>query len=166
MSNNSVITYSGVRNPQWGDKAQTYISCEVIWDHVLDEEWSPCVVVGSGDVDYIHEIFHKIVNGDYGTIADYVRPENIPATYGDKEPAKDRFIREERDEKLKECDYVMLADNWSSLTSEKQAEWTAYRQALRELPNLPNLANLGGVFDDDLHEYRPSVAIPWPTKPS
>jgi len=168
---NQAITYSGVRNPVWGNASGTIINCEVNWDHVGEETWSPCSVVASGDFAYIHEIYNKIVNGDYGSIGAYVRPADIPATHtGGIEPAKNYFIREARDEKLAECDHMMLADNWNAMTSAKQAEWTAYRQALRDLPSRSELDSLVGVFNDTTERtterFEPSVTIPWPTKPS
>ena len=165
------ITYSGVRNPVWAHPDQTMISCEVNWDHVPDETWSPCVVVGSGDRNYIHEIFNKCVAGDYGTIGDLVTPENLPVTFitvdGEQiQPAKDFLIRIERDKLLTETDYIMLQDNFSALTSEKQTEWTNYRAALRALPNNSKYDALEGVWSWDTNTYEPSISITWPTKPS
>ena len=43
------------------------------------------------------------------------------------------LVRTYRDAWLKESDLWMLADRYSGLTSERQAELTTYRQALRDL---------------------------------
>lgn len=160
------ITYSGVRNPRWANTAQTEIQCEVNWDHVNDEVWSPCLTIGSGDRNYIHEIYNKCVAGEFGAVGAYVRPDDIPASHDGRQPAKDYFIREERNRLLAETDHLMLSDNWNSLTSEKQTEWTNYRAALRAMPNDSAYNSLVGVYNDTNGEYEPSVTITWPTKPS
>ena len=41
--------------------------------------------------------------------------------------------RQHRDLLLKESDVYVLPDRWASMTSEQQAAWSAYRQALRDL---------------------------------
>lgn len=43
-------------------------------------------------------------------------------------------LRKTRDELLAESDLYVLPDRWNTYTEEKKAEWTAYRQALRDLP--------------------------------
>lgn len=60
-------------------------------------------------------------------------------------------MRHQRTIYLKESDWTQLADN--GLTDAKRAEWTTYRQALRDTPaNNTTVA----TFDD----------IVWPTQPS
>ena len=50
-------------------------------------------------------------------------------------------MREARDKKLLESDWTQSATD-STLSSDKKAEWAAYRQALRDLPaNTTDLAN-------------------------
>lgn len=161
------ITYSGVRNPVWANSQQTMINCEVQWDHIDFEDWSPCAVVASGDEPYIHEIYNRCVGGDFGTIAAYTRPNNIPVSAeGGKQPAKDLLIREKRDALLRESDGMMLADRFNAMTTEKQQEWTTYRQALRDMPGVSDYDAMEGVFNDDTYEFEPNVTITWPTKPS
>lgn len=59
--------------------------------------------------------------------------EFIFATTIDNSSAKEwEQLRLTRDYKLKSCDWTMLVD--SPLSSEKKLQWTAYRQALRDLP--------------------------------
>ena len=163
---NMAITYSGVRNPKWVNSQQTMIECEVNWDHVDFEDWSPCGLVASGDEPYIHDIFNRCVAGDFGTIADYVRPANIPATNGQQQPAKDLFSREKRNRLLADCDMMMLADRYNAMTTEQQTAWTNYRQALRDMPSESQYQNMEGIFNDDTYEFDPSVTITWPTKPA
>lgn len=59
------------------------------------------------------------------------------------------LIRQERNNRLSECDWTQLAD--SPLTLEKRQEWAQYRQKLRDLFQLENL---------DVNN------VPWPIKPS
>jgi hypothetical protein len=56
-------------------------------------------------------------------------------------------IRETRNQLMAMCDWRVMPD--SPLTAEKRAEWTAYRQALRDLPSTTEL-----------------VRPVWPTMPS
>lgn len=50
---------------------------------------------------------------------------------------KKYWLRPLRDAKLKCCDFTQLPD--APLTAEQKAAWTAYRQALRDLPNNDSL---------------------------
>jgi hypothetical protein len=59
-------------------------------------------------------------------------------------------IRRKRDALLQWCDWTQAND--SPLSEEKKAEWRAYRQALRELPDTYSSAT-------DKSE------VVWPTKP-
>jgi len=43
-----------------------------------------------------------------------------------------RKIRKERNQLLKDSDYIMVSD--APITTEKKEEWEAYRQALRDIP--------------------------------
>ena len=161
------ITYTAVRNPRWVHPTErTFILSEVNFDHITEEEWSPCVTVASGDLPHIHEIHARCIAGDFGPIGDYVAPDNIPTTADGEPVAVNWFIREKRNELLAECDHVMLSDNYNSLTTAKQQEWTTYRQALRDMPGNSAYANLEGVWNASTNDYDPSVTITWPTKPS
>ena len=62
-----------------------------------------------------------------------------------------KLVRIERDNKLYSSDWTQLSDCKLSLT--KQAEWTEYRQALREVPN----SNENATHTDQ---------IVWPDTPS
>lgn len=44
-----------------------------------------------------------------------------------------KLLRIKRNLLLSSCDYIMCTDVYNNLTTEKQNEWTTYRQALRDL---------------------------------
>ena len=58
-------------------------------------------------------------------------------------------LRSKRDTLLSQSDIYILPDRWATYTSEKQTEWSQYRQALRNLPQ-----NITDPFN-----------AAWPTKP-
>jgi hypothetical protein len=62
--------------------------------------------------------------------AGWVRHADGSFTAPDPGPA----IRAERDRLLIASDKEMLVDLWSIKTTEQQAAWTVYRQALRDVP--------------------------------
>lgn len=43
-------------------------------------------------------------------------------------------IRNTRDQLLSDSDVYVLPDRWASMTTEKQQEWSTYRQTLRDIP--------------------------------
>lgn len=43
-------------------------------------------------------------------------------------------IRAQRNALLAQSDSAVLPDRWAAMTQEKQQEWSAYRQALRDIP--------------------------------
>ena len=61
------------------------------------------------------------------------------------------WMRQRRNNLLKDCDWTQGAD--SPLSDTKKAEWTTYRQALRDIP----ANNTSATTKND---------ITWPTKPS
>lgn len=61
------------------------------------------------------------------------------------------YVREVRSDKLALCDWTQAAD--SPLSESKKAEWTTYRQALRDMPT--TYASATGISD-----------IIWPTEPT
>ena len=67
-----------------------------------------------------------------------------------------RLLRIERNKKLSECDWRVLAD---VLQSSKFKEWINYRQALRDLPSSAT-PKLDSSYDLDL------TSVTWPTEPS
>ena len=67
-----------------------------------------------------------------------------------------RLLRIERNKKLSECDWRVLAD---VLQSSKFKEWINYRQALRDLPSSAT-PKLDSSYDLDF------TSVTWPTEPS
>ena len=68
------MKYSAVRNCKWVNAEHSSIECEVNFDDVTLEEWTP---FGANPLDhYEHgrEIFAKAINGDFGDIEEYVEP--------------------------------------------------------------------------------------------
>jgi hypothetical protein len=62
-------------------------------------------------------------------------------------------LRGSRDEKLVASDWTQASDHSSPLTDAKKAEWTAYRQSLRDLPATTDMTTWPDGFS-------------WPTEPS
>jgi hypothetical protein len=51
-------------------------------------------------------------------------------------------IKRERILRLDQCDIVYCnAERWSAMTAEKQADWSAYKQALRDFPETCDVEN-------------------------
>jgi hypothetical protein len=68
------MKYSAVRNCKWANEEHTSIECEVNFNDVNLEEWTP---FGANPLDhYEHgrEIFAKAVAGEFGEVAEYVAP--------------------------------------------------------------------------------------------
>lgn len=59
-------------------------------------------------------------------------------------------VKTNRDALLSESDIYVLPDRWSAMTPEKQQEWSAYRQALRDIPQT----------------YTDPRDVVWPIKPT
>lgn len=74
-------------------------------------------------------IFTDITNAD-GTVATAAEQEQFYKAVKDAEQAK--AVRQSRDQSLKECDWTQLAD--APFSQESKIAWTAYRQALRDIP--------------------------------
>ena len=67
-----------------------------------------------------------------------------------------KLLRIKRNLLLSSCDYIMCSDVYNNLTTEKQNEWTTYRQALRDLTTTqsPIIDNDGDLTN-----------VAYPTKP-
>lgn len=68
------MKYSQVKNPKWANAQHTVIECEVDFDDIPEEDWTPFGAVASGDRDYTHQIFAECAEGKWGPIAEYVPP--------------------------------------------------------------------------------------------
>jgi hypothetical protein len=72
------IKYSAVRNCKWVNVEHSSIECEVMFDNITSEEWTP---FGANPLDhYEHgrEIYAKAIAGEFGNIEEYVEPSPIP----------------------------------------------------------------------------------------
>lgn len=73
------LTFSAVRNLKWSSPEKTSIECEVMFNEIEFEEWTP---FGASPVDeYAHgrEIYDRAIAGDFGVIAEYTPPvQEVP----------------------------------------------------------------------------------------
>ena len=68
------MKYSAVRNCKWANEEHSSIECEVNFNEINSEEWTP---FGANPLDhYEHgrEIFAKAIAGEFGEIAEYLPP--------------------------------------------------------------------------------------------
>lgn len=151
----AVRTINSVRNPVWVDYAQTAINVEVDFDE-LDEEYVPFTATPNDVEAHGVLIYNNAIAGVYGPIADFVPPDTI---VGD-EAMYDLRLR--RNALLYETDYIEMPTKWATLTAEQQAEWTTYRNALRDLPATYPNAELR--WNEDFTETT-WYNIVWPSKP-
>lgn len=68
------MKYSLVKNCKWANAEHTVIECEVNFNNVTDEEFSPFGASATDHYEHTKEIFARAVNGDFGDIAEYVPP--------------------------------------------------------------------------------------------
>jgi len=68
------MKYNQVRNCKWANAEHSSIECEVNFDNITSEEWTP---FGANPLDhYEHgrEIFAKAIAGEFGEVAEYIEP--------------------------------------------------------------------------------------------
>jgi hypothetical protein len=68
------MKYSAVRNCKWATEDHLSIECEVIFDDITSEEWSPFCANPLDHYEHGREIFAKAVAGEFGEVAEYVAP--------------------------------------------------------------------------------------------
>jgi hypothetical protein len=90
-------------------------------------------------------------DGSYKICLDGVVRENIELIDLTLEEKLDLWLRPTRNYYIMSSDWTQLSD--APLTAEKKAEWAAYRQALRNMP-------------EDYSEITSANSIIWPTKPT
>lgn len=67
--------YTAVRNCKWVNAEHTKIDCEVNFDHVAFEEWTPfCADPTDMFAPYCKEIFDKAAAGEFGAVEEYIAP--------------------------------------------------------------------------------------------
>jgi hypothetical protein len=70
--------YKKIRNLEWVDAEHTRIKCEVDFNHVDFEEWTPfCADPTDTFAPYSKEIFDKAAAGEFGEVKEYVAPPPI-----------------------------------------------------------------------------------------
>jgi hypothetical protein len=82
--------------------------------------------------DSVPDEANAIIDGEFTTV--YIPPLEPPSKlimHG---------IRAERNSLMQQCDWTQVYD--SPLSPEKTAEWSAYRQALRDFPDKVDLSNI------------------------
>jgi len=68
------MKYSAVRNCKWANAEHSSIECEVIFDDITSEEWTPFGANPNDHYEHGREIFAKAVAGEFGEVAEYVAP--------------------------------------------------------------------------------------------
>jgi hypothetical protein len=134
------ITITEVRNAQSKNASNTVMDVEI--NHP-DYGWIPYLLT---DYDTDTTIDNDAIMALIGTdFAAYVAP-----TQEELDAAAAAQVRAERDNRLLEVDAIAgNALRWAALDADTQAAWSAYRQALLDVPQQSN-------FPHD---------ITWPTKP-
>jgi len=129
------------KDPVWANAEHTMIDLTVRFAEIPED--LP-FTASLNDVEaHGRAIFVAAVAGEYGPVSEYTPP---PA------PTPEQIAEEaraKRDQLLAESDWTQLSDARAAMGSEKAAEWDAYRQALRDIPQQENFP----------------TNILWPTKP-
>jgi len=68
------MNYSNVRNPKWVNEEHTALECEVFFDDINFEEWTPFGASPNDPYPHGREIYARIMAGEFGDIAEYVSP--------------------------------------------------------------------------------------------
>jgi hypothetical protein len=130
------------KKPVWANAEHTMIDLTIKWVEI-DEELP--FTASPNDVEaHGRAIFAAAQAGEYGPVAEYIPP---PAPTPEELAEQ---ARAERNHLLAESDWTQLPDARAAMGAEKAAEWDAYRQALRDVPDQPS-------FPTD---------IVWPVKPT
>ena len=72
------MKYSAVRNCKWAHADHSSIECEVMFDDITSEEWSPFAANPNDPYEHGREIFVKAVAGEFGEVAEYIPPPPPP----------------------------------------------------------------------------------------
>lgn len=148
-------TINSARNPKWVDEANTAIDLEVDFDE-LDEAYVPFTAAQYDAETWGRTLYQNAINGDYGAIAAWQTPPNMTGDDAMQE------VRARRNALLAETDYIEIPTKWATLTTAKQAEWTTYRNSLRDLPSTyPSAEFRWSSADNDYILFN----LTWPTKP-
>lgn len=120
------IQFRNIRNVRRLPEERLAYLCEL--DLKLPgEEWETVEYCARYDAGGIcNRVMDAIKNGNY-------QGEILDGSPGETEFYED--LRMERNARLAASDIHVLPDRWAAMSEEKRAEWAAYRQALRDLPD-------------------------------
>jgi hypothetical protein len=113
------------KDPRWVNAEHTMIDLTIKWVEI-DEEL-PFTASPDDCEEHGCAIFAAAVAGEYGAVAEFV-------PYVPTQEEKAAAIRAERDALLAASDWTQLLDARTAMGEAKAAEWDAYRQALRDVP--------------------------------
>jgi hypothetical protein len=65
---------SAVKNCKWAHADHSSIECEVNFNDITDEEWSPFGANPNDPYEHGREIFARAVAGEFGEVAEYIPP--------------------------------------------------------------------------------------------
>ena len=114
------------KNPVWANAEHTMIDLTIKWDGINEE--LPFTASPTDVEEHGRAIFAAAQSGEYGEVAEYLPP---PA------PTPEQLAeqaRAHRNQLLAESDWTQLPDARAAMGAAKAAEWDAYRQALRDVP--------------------------------
>ena len=157
-------TVNSVKNPRWSDPTGYRIDMEVDFDE-LDEIYVPFTAYKNDLEPHSVDLFNRAIAGEFGEVSDYVPPSDITGS-----DAVSR-MREQRNEKLAESDYVENPTYWATLSDEDKSAWTTYRNALRDITNSVTdpVYTCIVALDQDNPEYYTTTYTPnfeWPVAPT
>lgn len=100
---------------------------------------------------------YALVQGDEAPAAQWLRglieSNQLPVADADAAYMTARYwedVRGKRDRLLQESDIAVLPDRWEAMAPEERSAWSAYRQALRDIPQ----------------SHSDPLDIDWPTPPT
>jgi hypothetical protein len=157
------IVWTNIRNPKYIAADQSYIECEVNFDH-LDEEWVVCAVANSQDVDqHIKDIYDACISGQYGAITAFEQPADLDNTSVE--------FKSLRQSALKFYDaYRQYPDLWDMLSEQEKQDLQTYRSQCISLqtdnPNAicrwDNATNAYGSWENVTLPTRPTISAKTP----
>jgi hypothetical protein len=129
------MNYIDVKNPKWFNAEQSLIECEV--DFVdLVEEYVPFTASPNDIAEHGRNIYQRLVNGDFGSIAPYELPPEKTET------EKAFVVRANRDSLLSNLDLVTSNPlRWASYSQAEKDQIAVYRQLLLDVPQQSGFPN-------------------------
>lgn len=76
------------RNPVWGDEANTFIQVEAKWEHIADLGYLPFTANPNDTEAHGVDLYNRIINGEFGTIAEYVAPPEPEPEVTEEQPSE------------------------------------------------------------------------------